>query len=243
MRLTRVFHDGLLETGQIVTLSEASARHLKTVLRLKAGQPLILFNGRGGEFAANIHSLDKRTLSVEILGFDAVDRESALPITLVQGISKGQRMDYSLQKAVELGVYAIQPVWTEHCAVRQKGDRQTRKEQHWQGVITSAAEQSGRTRIPSLLNTLTLHAFLAGIDDTSQNLVLDPQAQAGLSKLSPDGKAVHILVGPEGGLADREIDSAIAQGFRGIRMGPRILRTETAGAAAIAILQAQSGDL
>lgn len=243
MRLTRVFHDGPLKTGQLVTLSESSARHLKTVLRLKTRQALILFNGQGGEFAARIHSMEKRRLDVEILQFDPVDRESALPVTLVQGISKGQRMDYSLQKAVELGVYAIQPVWTERCAVRQKGDRQERKEQHWQGVITSAAEQSGRTRIPSLLNTLMLQEYLANTDKAGLNLVLDPQAKTQLSDLAPDGKSVHILVGPEGGLADHEVASAKAQGFRGIRMGPRILRTETAGAAAIAIIQTLGGDL
>lgn len=243
MRRTRVYHEGPLQTGQVVTLAETSARHLRTVLRLKNGQPLILFNGQGGEFTARIHSLDKHSLEVEIGQHDPVDRESPLKITLAQGISKGQRMDYSLQKAVELGVHALQPVWTEHCAVRQKGDRQARKEQHWQGVITSAAEQSGRTLVPELLPALRLQDYLIQTDPSALKLVLDPQADRPISESTLRGRSVHILVGPEGGLSVHEIEHACAQGFQGIRMGPRILRTETAGAAAIAILQSLGGGM
>lgn len=243
MRLTRLFHDGPLETGIIVSLSDANAHHLKTVLRSRAGQELVLFNGMGGEYLATICEISKKALSVEIAHHIEVNRESALQIVLAQGISKGQRMDYCIQKAVELGVCAIQPVTTQRCAVRQKGDRSDRKESHWQGVLTSAAGQSGRTILPLLENTVSLHDYLHRTTNDSLKLVLDPQADAALCDLSPPDQSVHILTGPEGGLSEEEVNQAKGNGFTGIRMGPRILRTETAGVAAIAVMQALWGDL
>lgn len=243
MRLTRVFHDGPLEMGAVVSLSEANARHLRTVLRLRTGQELILFNGEGGEFQAHIHDMDKKSLRVEITHHMPVNRESSLRLILAQGIAKGQRMDYSIQKAVELGVYSIQPLLTERCAVRPKGDRPDRKESHWQGVITSAAEQSGRTALPRLEKTSSLHNYLERVPQEALKLVLDPQAKDTVHDIKPSGQDIHILTGPEGGLSDRETRLAREAGFKGIRMGPRILRTETAGIAAIAVMQALWGDM
>jgi 16S rRNA (uracil1498-N3)-methyltransferase len=243
VRLTRVYHDGPLEAGQFVPLNESSAHHLRNVLRLKAGQEIMLFNGMGGEYQARIHSIDKKSLTLEVIRYDAIDRESSLSITLVQGISKGQRMDFSIQKAVELGVDSIQPITTERCAVRQKGSRTDRKSTHWQGVIASAAEQSGRTRFPGLMESTSLNEYLKQTPDSALKLVLDPLANDELCDLQPQGREVHLLIGPEGGLSDQEINTAKDAGFQPIKMGPRILRTETAGVAAIAVMQALWGDL
>lgn len=243
MRLIRVFHDGPLEAGQLVLLNESSAHHLRTVLRLKAGQEIMLFNGMGGEYLARIHSIDKKALTLEVIQYDAIDRESTLSITLAQGISRGQRMDFSIQKAVELGVTSLQPVATERCAVRQKGGKTDRKSTHWQGVIASAAEQSGRTRFPVLLESTGLKEYLQQTPDSALKLVLDPLANDGLCDIKPHSRDVHILIGPEGGLSDQEIKTAKDAGFQPIRMGPRILRTETAGVTVIAIMQALWGDL
>jgi 16S rRNA (uracil1498-N3)-methyltransferase len=243
MRLTRLFHDGPLDTGTVLSLSDVNAHHLKTVLRARTGQELVLFNGKGGEYLATICEISKKTLLVEINRHTAVNRESALQIVLAQGVSKGQRMDYCIQKAVELGACAIQPVTTVRCAVRQKGDRSNRKESHWQGVVTSAAEQSGRTLLPRLGTTVSLHDYLRRTADVSLKLVLDPLADTALCDLTPPDQSVHILTGPEGGLSEEEICQSKENGFIGIRMGPRILRTETAGVAAIAVMQALWGDL
>jgi len=243
VRLIRVFHDGPLQVGQLAPLIDSSAHHLRTVLRLKSGQEIMLFNGTGGEYLARIHSIEKKSLIVEVIRHDAVDRESTFSITLVQGISKGQRMDFSIQKAVELGVNCIQPVTTERCAVRQKGGRTERKGRHWQGVITSAAEQSGRTRLPRLMDSTSLNEYLKQATDSAFKLVLDPLANNELCGLNPHDREVHLLIGPEGGLSDQEIHTAKDAGFQPIKMGPRILRTETAGVAAIAVMQALWGDL
>jgi 16S rRNA (uracil1498-N3)-methyltransferase len=243
VRLTRVFHDGPLQAGQLVTLNDSSAHRLRVVLRLKPGQELILFNGMGGEYLARIDSMDKKSLKVSILRQDPVDRESPISITLIQGISKGQRMDYSIQKAVELGVDAIQPVTTERCAVRQKGGRTVRKGTHWHGIIASAAEQSGRTRFPHLLETMTLNDYLLQAPESALKLVLEPMATDPLCNLKPGGNTVHLLIGPEGGLSNQEIEQAKRAGFTAVTMGPRILRTETAGVCAIAVIQALWGDL
>jgi 16S rRNA (uracil1498-N3)-methyltransferase len=242
VRLSRVFHDGPLKAGQLVSLTESSAHHLRTVLRIKARQEIVLFNGLGGEYLARIHTLDKKSLIVEVLRHEDIDRESFLDITLVQGISKGQRMDYSIQKAVELGVYAIQPIITERCAIRQKGDRVERKGAHWEGVIRSASEQSGRTRLPQLLEPMPLRDYLKHTSNTALKLVLDPLARHHLGDLSSQHQEIDLLVGPEGGLSENEIQAACEAGFQSISLGPRILRTETAGAATIAAIQALWGD-
>lgn len=240
--MNRVFHDGPLKAGQLVSLTESSAHHLRTVLRIKAGQEIVLFNGLGGEYLARIHKLEKKLLTVEVLRHEDIDRESSLNITLVQGISKGQRMDYSIQKAVELGANAIQPIITERCTIRQKGDRVERKGVHWAGIIRSASEQSGRTHLPQLLETLPLRDYLKNTTNTVLKLVLDPLAQHHLGDLSLQHQQIDLLVGPEGGLTEHEKQAACEAGFKSISLGPRILRTETAGAATIAAIQALWGD-
>jgi 16S rRNA (uracil1498-N3)-methyltransferase len=243
MRLTRVFHDGALSIGDSIELSRDNARHLGTVLRLKQGQEIILFNGQGGEYRGNIAEAYKGRMTVNIREYHDVSRESALNVTLVQGIAKTQRMDYSLQKSVELGVHQIQPVLTERGNTPLKASVIDKKQAHWLGIIVSAAEQSGRTRVPALLETRSLEEYLHNASTDALKLVLDPQADTSFLDIQHGNRPVHILVGPEGGLSFEEIERAEHLGFQGVRMGPRILRTETASSAALGILQALWGDM
>ena len=243
MRLTRVFHNGSLTVGDETALDKDNARHLATVLRLKQGQEIILFNGQGGEYRARILEAYKGRMSVRITEYLDTNRESQLRIVLAQGIAKTQRMDYSLQKAVELGVTEIYPVQTERGNTPLKTSIIEKKQAHWQGIIQSAAEQSGRTILPELRNARPLNEYLDAAPASAMKLVLDPLARTSFHEAKHPDDEIHILVGPEGGLSEDEISQAIAAGFTGVRMGPRILRTETASSAAITIVQTLWGDL
>jgi 16S rRNA (uracil1498-N3)-methyltransferase len=243
---TRVFLDLPLSEGACVDVPEAAFRHLVQVLRMQPGDPLTVFDGRGGEYPAQIEAVAKRGASLRLGAFCPVDRESPLALVLVQGISKGDRMDYTLQKAVELGVSAIVPVVTERCNVHLDRDRQDKKLDHWRGVVVSACEQSGRTRVPPLHPAQSLPAWL-GAAGQPGGYVLDPLAPAELAAVIGSGidcaAPIHLLIGPEGGLSEREIGLAEAAGLRRVRLGPRVLRTETAGMVALTVLQARLGDL
>lgn len=249
MRIPRVYHDGRLSEGAEVTLDEAASVHVQRVLRLRRGDALRVFNGAGGEFEAVIEGAERGRARLRIGRHDARDPESTLALTLAQGISRGERMDLTLQKSVELGVARIVPLVTAYCQVRLEGERLERRHRHWQGVIRAACEQSGRTRLPELAPAAPLQRWLAGARGAGEGLrlVLDPRAEQGLSALaSAPGEArgiVTLLIGPEGGLDEAEIDAARQAGFQALRLGPRILRTETAGIAALAALQALWGDL
>lgn len=242
MSESRVHLDLALEPGAPVDLPEGAFRHLVQVLRMQAGDGLVVFNGQGGEYAAVLESVAKRGATLRIGAFREVDRESPLELTLVQGISKGDRMDWTVQKAVELGVRAIVPVVTERCNVHLDREREARRLDHWRAVMISACEQSGRTRVPALQPVMKFADWLAR-PPVGRRLVLDPLGERSLSTLGPGDEPTSLVVGPEGGLGVDELRLAAGAGCIGLRLGPRVLRTETAGVAALAILQSLAGDL
>ena len=239
---TRLYCDLPLSPGAEVALPEAAARHAVTVLRLQVGDTLHLFNGEGGEYGASLVAVNKRETRARLLEFDATERESPLDITLALGISAGERMDYSLQKATELGVSAIQPLATERSLVKLAGERADKRLQHWQHVVIAACEQCGRNRVPAVAPVQKLFGYLAEVDRSKRLLLLSPDANTPLKQVAP-AAGVILLIGAEGGLAPAEYQAAEASGFEPVTLGPRILRTETAPVAALAVLQALWGDL
>lgn len=241
MRVPRFFCAELSASATTLILPDAVHRHAVQVLRLKPNDPLTLFDGNGLEREARITEIDKRASSVSLGEIVASNNESPLKVTLLQGISRGERMDYAIQKAVELGVSRIVPVVTSRCNVQLSGDRAEKRWRHWQGVLTAACEQSGRSYLPQLEDVIHFEEALQQCR-LDCKLVLDPEAQAGIAAVSAPNE-VALLIGPEGGLSDEEISLANQQGFQSVQFGPRILRTETASAAAIAVVQALWGDL
>jgi len=239
---TRLYCDLPLSPGAEIVLPEAAARHAVTVLRLQAGDALCLFNGAGGEYSASFVAVNKRETRVRLTGFHAAERESPLAITLALGISAGERMDYSLQKATELGVTAIQPLATERSVVKLAGERADKRLQHWQHVVVAACEQCGRNRVPAVAPVQKLYAYLAAVDRAKRLLLLSPDARTPLKRALP-ASSVVLLVGAEGGFAPSEREAAETSGFEPVSLGPRILRTETAPVAALAVLQALWGDI
>jgi len=231
-----------LSAGATITLPEDAARHLVQVLRMRLGDSFIAFNGQGGEYSASLSAISKREAQASIGTFNAADRESPLNITLAQCVSKGDRMDYTLQKAVELGVSAIVPLISSRTVVKLDAERWAKKIEHWQGVIISACEQSGRTRVPQLQAPQDLDDWLRSSANDSLKLVLAPGASKQLRQLDPHSRAITLLIGPEGGLSEAECTLAAQHEFVPLALGPRILRTETAGVAALAAIQAQWGD-
>ncbi|AFJ03396.1 Ribosomal RNA small subunit methyltransferase E [Methylophaga frappieri] len=222
-------------------LPAAICRHAVQVLRLKAGSEIHLFDGVGNEYLAVLTSVDKRSSWARLERQLAVQNESPLAVTLLQGISRGERMDYAIQKAVELGVSDIVPVVTERCNVSLSAERAEKRHLHWQGVMVAACEQSGRAVLPVLQSVQPLEEAIHTTKGTCR-LVLDPQSGQSMQALAKP-EAVTLLIGPEGGLSDREVAQAVEAGFTPIQFGPRVLRTETASAAALAVVQALWGDL
>lgn len=237
----RFFLDQPLAPGARLALPAGPARHAARALRLGVGDPVTLFNGGGGEFAAHIERIVKDEVAVRIADFVDVERESRLQVLLAQGISSGERMDYTLQKAVELGVAAIQPIAARRSVVKLAGERADRRVQHWQGVVASACEQCGRNRVPRVAAPLTLAAWL-GQPRTGRLLFLSPLAEARLADLPPPAGTDCLVAGPEGGFEADEIAALNAAGATPVRLGPRVLRTETAAVAALAALQTLWGD-
>lgn len=243
MRLIRIHVPDLLTPRRRHTIEGDAAKHIARVLRLQPGDPLTLFDGRGGEYAARIEAIRKGAVAVEVDGHSATTRESPLSLTLAQGVSRGERMDWVVQKATELGVTRIIPVLTERAVVKLDARQSERKLAHWQGIAVAACEQSGRDRVPDIAAPLGLHEFLRAIDPRATRLLLSPTGARCVNDLqAPDGKIV-VLIGPEGGLEESEQRTAIAAGFLAVRMGPRVLRTETAAVAALTLLQHRFGDL
>ena len=240
--MTRIHVAAPLVVGATLELPDDAARHIAQVLRMRAGEALTLFNGEGGEYAAEIVEAGRRDVRVSIDRFDPVDRESRLEVTLAQCVSKGDRMDYTIQKAVELGVSRIVPVLSERSVVKLDAERWDKKLEHWRGVAVSACEQSGRTRLPEVTAIQKLDAWLAMPPDSALRLVLAPTESVSLRTLEAAAK-IALLIGPEGGLSDKEIAAARQAGCIGIGLGPRVLRTETAGVATLAALQVLWGDL
>ena len=246
MRIPRLYLPVALISDSVVALNADAAHHVTRVLRLEVGAAVCLFNGGGGEYQAILHSINKSQVHAQILSYSPREAESPLQVTLAQGIPRGERMDYTLQKAVELGVARIAPLFSERCEVRLEGERLDKRLHHWRGIIVSACEQCGRTRIPPLANPMTLQHWLptSNLSGDGLHLVLDPRAPYSLAHYAkPADNNITLLIGPEGGLSDPEITAAEDVGFTRIRVGPRILRTETAGIAVLAALQSQWGDL
>jgi 16S rRNA (uracil1498-N3)-methyltransferase len=243
VRLSRVYVCAELRPGLEVALPDGAAAHLTRVLRLQVGDACVLFNGDGHDYPARISMLDKRAVHARVEAVVSVDNESSLRITLVQGIARGEKMDLILQKATELGVHAFMPVTSERSEIRLEGQRADKRLAHWRSVVIAACEQSGRAGIPQVAGSQPLHEAVAAPSVTSRWL-LDPQAIRSIATLAaPITSACVLAVGPEGGWSAR--DRAVLQhaGFQGLRLGPRILRTETAGLAAVAALQSRFGDL
>lgn len=242
MRIPRLYQNQPLSSGQQIALSEEAVNYLKNVLRLGLGHPLKVFNGEGSHFDAEICELGKKSIQVRLGAEIRRDHESPLHLGLAQCISRGDRMDYTLQKAVELGIERIQPLFSERTQVKLDAERLLRKQQHWQQIVISACEQSGRDRVPLVAPPIALTQWLSV--ETGQRLLLSPTASHSLSRLplAPE-QPIWLLIGPEGGLSEPEIELARGQGCLDARLGPRVLRTETAALVALSILQAQWGDL
>ena len=243
MRLTRVHVPGPLTAGRRHTLDGDAANHIARVLRLRQGDPLTLFDGRGGECAARVEEFRKGAVIVSVDEPSPVARESSLPITLAQGISRGERMDWVVQKATELGVTRIIPVLTERSVVRLDAKQAERKRLHWQAIAVAACEQSGRDRIPGVDAPLTMAEFPGKADSRATRVLLSPAGSLRVADLPRSEGGIVVLIGPEGGLTDAEQRAALAAGFVAVRLGPRVLRTETAAVAALTLLQYQFGDL
>lgn len=244
MRLTRVYIDQPLAPGAHVTLSESAGAHLVRVLRLREGEACVLFNGDGHDYDARLLSAGKRGVEAEVDGVRVVDNESPLRLVLLQGIARGEKMDLILQKATELGVAAIVPVFADRTEVRLDGERLEKRIAHWRSVVTSACEQSGRARVPDVSPPRGLTEAVAALDADTLKLTLDPLGEHRFDTLSPSiAGGIVIGIGPEGGWSEKDRDILRKHGFSGLRLGPRVLRTETAGLAAIAALQAKFGDL
>jgi len=244
MRIPRIFVPASLLPGVEFELPDQAHRHLAQVLKLSQGHQLHLFNGQGGEYAAEIVASSRRQTIVKILSHLVIDRETSIVITLAQCVSKGPRMDFVMQKATELGVSVIQPVISKQGAVKLDAQRMQKKQSHWQGVVHSACEQSGRNVIPEVRAVLNFEAFLQNLPKVDICLFLDPLADKGFSELPVEPpSAVLLIIGPEGGFATQEIEQLKMAGFQGLKMGPRVLRTETAALVALSACQLRWGDL
>ncbi|MBP6797843.1 MAG: 16S rRNA (uracil(1498)-N(3))-methyltransferase [Luteimonas sp.] len=244
MRVIRAFVDLPLAGGTRVALPDAAAAHLTRVLRLREGDACVLFNGDGRDHAARIVSVGKRETLVEVGEARVVDNESPLRVTLLQGIARGEKMDLILQKATELGVARIVPVEAERTEVRLDAARMEKRLAHWRSVVASACEQCGRARLPDVAAPIAVADAGAHAAEAALRLTLDPGGEHAMASLAIDaGASIAIAIGPEGGWSPRDREALRAAGFDGLRLGPRILRTETAGLAAIAALQARFGDM
>ncbi len=243
MRLARCYVPGVLRAGDTLTLPANASAHIGRVLRARPGDSLTLFNGDGGEFGAQIQDLDRRGVRVRIGSHQAVERESALKVTLLQAMARGERMDLIVQKATELGASAL-VIWSALRSVaRPDPEGQRKRIEHWRGILISACEQCGRNRLPSIELAPDLRGAIARTDQGGLRLVMIPEASQSLPSLARDAANVSLLIGPEGGFAQEELQLAGENGFVGCRLGPRVLRAETAPLAALTTLQAVAGDL
>jgi len=240
LRIHRIHTDQSLEPEAEILLQGAPAHYLTRVLRVVPGQSVVLFNGDGCDYASEIVRPGKKDVLTRVLGRVPARPESPLRITLVQALSRGERLDQTLQKSTELGMATFQPLISERVEVRFKPDRQDKRMEHWRNVVISACEQCGRAFIPAVYEPLSLGEWL-GLDRQGPRLVLEPGADSALTRISLEDK-VSLLVGPEGGFSDSELALMRLHDVQAASLGPRILRTETAGPAAIAILQALAGD-
>lgn len=242
MRIPRIYHPELLAVDQHVELTSDATQHLVNVLRLTEGHPLVLFNGDNNEYSAELTVAKKRQAVALIDAKLSISTESLLKVHLGQGVSRGDRMDWVIQKAVELGVNEITPLITERCGIKMQQERWDKKLQSWQKIIISACEQCGRNTLPTLNPCISLNDWIS--QSTNQlRLTLHPHADKSMKHLDISPAGVRLLIGPEGGFSESEIYATEEAGFQTVQMGPRVLRTETAAIASIAALQAIHGDL
>lgn len=243
IHVRRIYSNERLEPGSVVNLPADAAGYVTRVLRLRAGTSITLFNGDGGEFDAEIAEVRGQTVAVCIGQYHGVDREPPLTLRVVQGVSRGERMDWLIQKAIELGAARIEPVFTARSVVRLDAERASRRLRHWRGIAVSACEQCGRNRIPDIAHPISIGEWMSACHGgRGSALLLQPEAKKRLTDVEYAGGPVTLLAGPEGGLTPEEATRAVEAGFTPIRLGPRILRTETAAIAALAVIQSRWGD-
>ncbi|MEN9478671.1 MAG: hypothetical protein RLZZ298_66 [Pseudomonadota bacterium] len=241
MNLPRFYCREALAPGAHIDLPEPVARHAVRVLRLPPGAAMVLFDGRGGEYEAHIQRIERERVVAELGAWRDVERESRLSVTLVQAVQAGDKMDFTIQKAVELGIKDIVPVDSRRSVIRLSGERAGKRVAHWQGVAAAACEQCGRNQVPNVAPLEKLENWLAKPAHEGLRLMLMPDAENTLASLPPV-ENVQLLIGAEGGLDPQEVIAARQAGFQAVRLGPRVLRTETAGLAALAAMQALWGD-
>lgn len=243
MRIPRIYVDLPLTEHTTFDLPDGAFQHCCKVLRLKDEHPIVLFNGQGGQYHGKLTNVQKRSAQIAVESFESLDNESPLLVTIGQSISRGERMDYAVQKAVEAGVYKIQPLFSERCEVRLNDNRIEKRVQHWQQVAISAAEQCGRGVVPEVCQPIALTEWVAQCNEmlklTLHHHIPQPLAQF----TPPDNHQIALLIGPEGGLSEEEVDKAKSSGFQAIALGPRVLRTETAPVVALTALNLLWGDL
>ncbi len=240
MRVSRLYVTAALNVGSQISLDDDAAHYVRSVLRLKQDQQIVLFNGEGGEFSGRFSEVSRKSVRVAIEAFIDRDVESPLTVRLGMGISRGDRMDWAVQKAVELGVNHLTPLTTERCVIKFNDEKKQQRQQHWQHIIDHAAEQSGRTRPPVLGEISAFSDWVS--QQQGLKVFLDPYAEHCLADLQPENQQLTLLSGPEGGFSDQEREIAKAAGFIPVRMGARILRTETAVLAALSAVQSLWGD-
>lgn len=240
MAIPRIHCDLRLGPGAQFALAPEAAQHVAKSLRLKAGDAITVFDGRGGEYEATLQRIDKDRVDVKVGAFRDEEREAAVTVGLVQGLPEADKMDWIIQKATELGVAWVQPVICERSVVRLSGDRAARREAHWRRVAIAAAEQCGRTRVPDVRPTLGFMSWIAAPADTPRWVLARDGAP--IASHPPAPSPMELLVGPEGGLAERELGLALDRGCEPVSLGPRVLRTETAPLAALSAIHALWGD-
>jgi len=240
MRISRLYTPDTLNKGQQIELQTENAHYVRTVLRLIKDQQITLFNGLGGEYLCLIKEVSRKRVVILIGEESSRTVESPLKVTIGMGISRGDRMDWAVQKAVELGVNDITPLITERCVVKFKADKKQQRLQHWKNIAQHATEQSGRTILPVFNEITTMDDWVKNQNDLK--LFLDPYAEKSLANLQPENQAVTLLTGPEGGFSDTERQLAVDAGFIPVRLGARVLRTETAALAALSAVQMLWGD-
>ncbi len=242
MRIPRIYHSEPLSVDSDVFLDDDAANHVGRVLRMTTGQQLELFDGTNLTFSAEITQADKKRVKVRILSGQPDDRESPLHLHLGQVMSRGEKMEFTIQKSIELGVNVITPLFSERCGVKLDAERLAKKIQQWQKIAVAACEQCGRNRMPQIREAMTLEAWCAEAD-SGLRLNLHPRATHSINTLPQPIERIRLLIGPEGGLSADEIAMTAEQGFTDILLGPRVLRTETTALTAITALQVRFGDL
>lgn len=243
MRIPRIFINTDLHENTKINLPNSTFQHVCKVLRLKPDHPLRVFNGKGGQFHATLYNVEKRSASISITHFEPLYNESPLQVTIGQSLSRGERMDYAIQKAVEAGVYAIQPLFSERCEVKLQDNRIEKRQQHWQQIAISAAEQCGRGIVPTVYPPIILSDWLTKCNEVLK-LTLHHHSEKPIRQLEcPKNNQIFLLIGPEGGLSEKEVQLSEKKGFNAITLGPRVLRTETAPVVALSVINTLWGDI